>query len=42
MATAEQLKSSIRSHFADDRERFATIALQLIIHEKTAKSRSRL
>lgn len=33
MATAEQLKSMIRSHFADDRERFATIALQLAAHE---------
>ena len=33
MATAEQLKSLIRSHYADDRERFATIALQLAAHE---------
>ncbi len=33
MATAEQLKSLIRSHFADDGERFATIALQLAAHE---------
>jgi len=33
MATAEQLKSLIRSHFADDRERFTTIALQLAAHE---------
>ena len=33
MATAEQLKSLIRSHFADEGERFATIALQLAAHE---------
>jgi len=33
MATAEQLKSLIRSHFAGDRERFTTIALQLAAHE---------
>ena len=33
MATAEQLKSLIRSHFSGDRERFATIALQLAAHE---------
>jgi len=33
MATAEQLKSLIRSHFADDGERFATTALQLAAHE---------
>jgi len=33
MATAEQLKSLIRSHFSNDRERFATIALQLAAHE---------
>ncbi len=33
MATAEQLKSLIRSHFAEDRGRFATIALQLAAHE---------
>ncbi len=33
MATAEQLKSLIRSHFANDRERFTTIALQLAAHE---------
>lgn len=33
MATAEQLKSLIQTHFADDRERFATIALQLAAHE---------
>ena len=33
MATSEQLKSLIRSHFTDDRERFATIALQLAAHE---------
>ena len=33
MATAEQLKSLIRSHFSNDRERFATLALQLAAHE---------
>ena len=33
MATAEQIKSLIRSHFDDDRERFITIALQLAAHE---------
>jgi len=33
MATAEQLKSLIRSHFSNDRERFATVALQLAAHE---------
>jgi SpoVK/Ycf46/Vps4 family AAA+-type ATPase len=33
MATAEQLKSLIRSHFSDDSERFYTIALQVAAHE---------
>jgi len=33
VATADQLKSLIKSHFVDDRERFATIALQLAAHE---------
>lgn len=33
MATAEQLKSLIRSHLTDDDERFFTIALQLAAHE---------
>ncbi len=33
MATAEQVKSLIRSHFSDDLERFHTIALQLASHE---------
>lgn len=33
MATAEQLKSLIRSHLSDDGERFVTIALQLAAHE---------
>ena len=33
MATAEQIKSLIRSHFSDDQERFFTIALQLAAHE---------
>jgi len=33
MATAEQLKSLIRSHLSDDAERFLTIALQLAAHE---------
>ncbi len=33
MATADQVKSLIRSHFSDDAERFATIALQVAAHE---------
>lgn len=33
MATAEQIKSLIRSHFADDLERFYTIVLQVAAHE---------
>lgn len=33
MATAEQIKSLIRSHLQDDRERFLTIALQLAAYE---------
>lgn len=33
MATAEQIKSLIRSHFSDDQERFFTIALQVAAHE---------
>lgn len=33
MATAEQIKSLIRSHLSDDSERFHTIALQLAAHE---------
>ena len=33
MATAEQIKSLIRSHFGDDSERFFTIALQVAAHE---------
>lgn len=33
MATAEQLKSLIRSHFSDESERFFTIALQVAAHE---------
>ncbi len=33
MATSEQLKSLIRSHFSDDPERFYTIALQVAAHE---------
>jgi len=33
MATAEQLKSLIRSHFSEDSERFYTIALQVAAHE---------
>jgi SpoVK/Ycf46/Vps4 family AAA+-type ATPase len=33
MATAEQLKSLIRSHFSPERERFYTIALQVAAHE---------
>lgn len=33
MATAEQIKSLIRSHFGDDDERFFTLALQVAAHE---------
>lgn len=33
MATAEQLKSLIRSYLSDDQERFFTIALQVAAHE---------
>lgn len=33
MATAEQLKSLVRSHFSDDVERFRTVVLQLAAHE---------
>lgn len=33
MATAQQLKSLIRSHFKDDSERFYTISLQIASHE---------
>jgi len=33
MATAEQLKSLIRSHFDNDIERFTTIALQVAAYE---------
>ena len=33
MATAEQLKSLIKSHFSNEPERFYTIALQLAAHE---------
>lgn len=33
MATAEQIKSLIRTHFSDDPERFYTIVLQVAAHE---------
>ncbi|HEY3374649.1 MAG TPA: ATP-binding protein [Candidatus Aquicultor sp.] len=33
MATAEQLKTLIRSHFSDQPERFYTVALQVAAHE---------
>lgn len=33
MATAEQIKSLIRSHFSDQPERFYTLALQVAAHE---------
>ncbi|MDM8517043.1 ATP-binding protein [Desulfobacterales bacterium HSG16] len=33
MATAEQIKSLIRSHYSEDKERFFTIALQVAAHE---------
>lgn len=36
MTTSTQLKSLIRSHFEDDRERFITVALQIAAHEAKA------
>ena len=33
MATADQIKSLIRSHFSGELERFYTIALQVAAHE---------
>lgn len=33
MATAEQIKSLIRSHFSNEKDRFNTIALQVAAHE---------
>lgn len=33
MATAEQLKSLVRSHFRDDYERFVSLSLQMAAHE---------
>ncbi|NQU10234.1 ATP-binding protein [bacterium] len=33
MATAEQIKSLIRSHWSEDQERFYTVALQVAAHE---------
>lgn len=33
MATAEQIRALIKSHFSDDSERFYTIALQVAAHE---------
>mgnify|MGYP001255006935 CR=1 FL=1 len=33
MATAEQIKTLIRSHFTDETERFFTAALQVAAHE---------
>lgn len=33
MATAEQLKTLVRSHFQDDYEQFITVALQMASHE---------
>lgn len=33
MATAEQIKSLVRSHFSDDPERFYTVVLQVAAHE---------
>lgn len=40
MATAEQIKSLIRSHFNDERERFCTIALQVAAREAQQGHRS--
>lgn len=36
MTTSTQLKSLIRSHFEDDRERFITVVLQIAAHEAKA------
>lgn len=36
MTTSTQIKSLIRSHFEDDRERFITVALQIAAHEAKA------
>lgn len=33
MATADQIKALIRSHWSDEPERFITIALQVAAHE---------
>lgn len=33
MATAEQLRYLIQSHFTRDEERFTTVALQVAVHE---------
>lgn len=33
MATAEQIKTLIRSHFSEDSEHFFTAALQVAAHE---------
>ena len=33
MATADQIKSLIRSHYGNQREQFSTIALQVAAHE---------
>lgn len=33
MATADQIKALIRTHFKDERERFTTVALQIAAHE---------
>jgi len=33
MATADQIKSLIRSHYGNQREQFSTIALQVATHE---------
>ncbi|MFB9896483.1 hypothetical protein ACFFK8_01260 [Hallella seregens ATCC 51272] len=33
MATANQLKTLVKSHFEDNSERFNTVALQIAAHE---------
>ncbi len=40
MATAEQIKALIRSHFEGDAERFVTVALQIAAHEATTGHRT--
>ncbi len=40
MATAEQIKALIKSHFSGDKERFYTVSLQMAAHESKQGHRS--